>query len=355
MLRKVVILVFVNLLLLYSCVPGDSAFFGQKVVLRNDIPISDTLEVEKIIELDYELTQFNISDSILITWYNHDFHFLLNDLKTGELLGGMCRRGRGPDEFISVMPRVDVCDNTVSLIDPIENDYYEIDLASTISKGQTQVLTTIHFESNRPGTIPYANVHKLPERRFMLYDFCYQTENQKTGLVEIPYYAVYDIETGRIQKTIHLGGPRCMRYLEKHTPGHGIMFYPFDCLSTSGDKLAFVLMDFPVYGIIDLNKGEKLIYRISDLPDFEDGVLRRHFSGVCTDGNNIYALYHGRSRPAKDGATSFLYTFNWSGELIKKEVIAGIYNDIHYSDGNLYLSNQTKSYLFRIKLKNQCV
>ena len=114
-------------------------------------------------------------------------------------------------------------------------------------------------------------------------------------------------------------------------------------------------MDFPVYGIIDLNKGEKLIYRISDLPDFEDGVLRRHFSGVCTDGNNIYALYHGRSRPAKAGATSFLYTFNWSGELIKKEVIAGIYNDIHYSDGNLYLSNQTKNYLFRIKLKNQCV
>ena len=49
MLRKVVILVFVNLLLLYSCVPGDSAFFGQKVVLRNDIPSSDTLEVEKII------------------------------------------------------------------------------------------------------------------------------------------------------------------------------------------------------------------------------------------------------------------------------------------------------------------
>ena len=347
--NKVVVAFIV--LVVFACSPKDRDYFGQEVTIVDDIPEIEAIALTPVREYGFNLSNFNVFGNVLISHQNQgESHFILLDIRSGEELGTMCIRGRGPDEFISVLPHVGILGETVSVLDFAKMSYYEINLPKTLAEGRTQIENSCSIEPSRPGQVPYANVHKLPGGKVIFYDFCYRIGAAEPSLEDIPHYAVFDSGTGKMIERYPLGGPNCARYLKEHS-SHPFLFYPYDCVSPTGEKLCFVLADYPIYGFIDLQTGARQLYRIAEKKDHVDGELVYHFSGVCTDGSYLFALYQGRVRPSSSEGNTMLYVLTWSGEIKTKYVLPGMFSEIQCSDEVLYL--RAEDHLYQIKIQSE--
>lgn len=336
-------------LVLSSCTPRDSDFFDYEVHEIADIAVADTLFPQAAVNAGRNTGRFSVvSDSLLITYLGRDSFFEISQLNTGDSLGILCRRGRGPGELLAALPGCDSDAGVFRTVDPINSLFCEIDVQRSLETGSTEYLGTYKYAFSTESIAPITSAYRLSEGKYLLFNPGYSS-GERHDLLEIPYYAIFENNSPELKVKIPLGRPGSVR-AARHRPavGLGQILYPSDALNKEKDRLAFVLGDFPVYGYIDLETGKREGFRLSGHSSFNGGDLLFQFSGVCSDESRLYALYHGRQEPFASEGDTYLYVMDWLGNLVRKYVLRGVFDQIVSSKDKVWLSSRVGTRLYYI-------
>ena len=297
-----------------------------------DIPQAVALSPEKApVEL---MTPFvfsiNVFDGKLLT--NADIladHCVdVYDLDSGEELPGLCRKGRGPGEFVDALPY----SSSGTLIVAGVGTVSEVSLAED-SYGS--ILHHVKLQEPKAGFYPIiASAYKVAGGDVLIYNSIQSTPDFVA--TENPYYATYDWEDGAEKKAFRLFDTAPLA----NAPETERMF-AFDlrdCMDDAGETLCFVMGKMPVFAFLDIASGQTRGFRLKGEPAFSADSQRQFFAAACAQGRFIYALYYGMSYDELDrnGKTT-LYKLDWEGNLLNKYELDGIYLNCCASPDKLYL------------------
>ena len=289
-----------------------------------DLPQAVSLTPEKVpMELlTPYLFSINVFDGKLLTNADLQTDHCVDayDVNSGEFLAGLCRKGRGPEEFVGALPH-SVTDGALVVLD--NGTISEVSLAEETFG---DVLHQVRLQEPKAGFYPIiASAYKLAGGDVLIYNSI--QSSPEFVAIENPCYAIYDWESGAEKRSFELFDAAKVPEMERN-----FAFDTRDCVDAAGTTLCFVMGRMPVFAFLDIASGQARGFRLKGEPAFTADIQQQFFTGVCTQDKFIYALYG----PDEKNRTS-LYKLDWEGKLLNKYALEGFYINCYATPDKLYL------------------
>lgn len=309
--------------------------------MNDNVPLVTVLP-EKVAD-GLNLTGFGVlrNELVVTSGFMGDYCLDIVDLVSGEVVRQLCRKGRGPGEFLAVSPFFsieqesvivyDMANGTVSEVllsgDAVGSAIHQVRLEAAPGKGHPNIMSS----------------YKVSEKELIAYNSIQGSAEFVS--IDTPYYTVYDWTSGEEKQSFVLFDTTP---LEKEIEWARMnAFALFDCLNNQRTVLCFAMNSMPVYGFLDIQTGKVTGFRIKGAPTFSADEPHQFFTGICAQGDFVYALYFGRptSEHQPGTANTFLYKLDWDGRILKKCELEGLYRSCSATPDELFLSkveeNQT--------------
>ena len=346
-------LLFVVSLLAVSC-----ARVSEKDLLQFPVKVetvaspSVAISPEKVFPDPLCLVGFGTSgDKMILTANLTNDHCLdVIDLATGETLQQLCRRGRGPGEFLSISPCFSFGDGSVVVYDTGAAIFSEVSIDGGLNGNVTHQMK-LKVKPGRANPIIISS-YKVSEHEMLAYNSIQGSMEYVS--IENPYYALFDWNSGDELRGYNLfDASKIQRYSEGVKVG---AFALEDCLNAQKSTLCFAMNSMPVFGFLDISSGKVKGIRLKGEPAYSVKEPRICFSGICAQGEYIYALYSGelQSTYSPDTSKTSLYVLDWQGRILKKYELDGLYQYCCANPDKLYLSrieSDLQMYLYQLDIK----
>lgn len=352
---EIIISSLVALFLLVACSSVSSAdFFDFEVRKIPDIHVQDTIAPNLVSEARYEdLISFRIYDSLVIFQRGRvpeDYFFFAGKIADGQVVGQMCRRGRGPGEMISSTANFEMLDGRLFAYDYYRGEYNEIDVSASLSQGKTSIIRSVKLEEI-PGKSMLC-VHPLKQDELLLFDSASTLGTME--LTHTPCFSVFDLLTGKHIRDINLfkNIPQKESGKLRILPQQILAFH--DCIDAQRETLCFVQNSIPQVNFLNINKGEAFGIRlmIDDVEVFSPERMIYHFMSVDCSAEKVYALYFGKPAEIAYSTAPVLYVFDWEGNILGKHQLDQPYVQCRVAGDRLFLnkSDDWSSTLYSIEL-----
>lgn len=251
----------------------------------------------------------------------------------------LCRRGRGPDEFLSLIPSIDLTeDGHLHVFDTMKSEIVEIDLEDSITQITTSVVSRQPLEMENISTNSFLSSYYLPDQQILFFDS--GADVQSDEVKRTPDYVVYNNQDG---KAYHLNcfRDRPLRHSRKAISPK-LTLALFDCVNPSRNKLCSVMGRWPQINITDLRSRQTFGVRIKGMSHFARKRIRYHFMDVTATDDRIFALYaNGVDASVAERSTLDLFVFDWSGKVLARYATGETFIRCSVSGDNLYLAKLT--------------
>lgn len=348
-----------NILLSASFLVVSCTAIPEKNLLKfpvKDVPDASRAEkisAEKALPSVMDLTGFAVLGNELITTtvFGADHGLDVIDLASGETVHQLCRTGRGPGEFLSIFPPFSVTDDAAIVYDGGTGMFSEI---LVVGEHIGDIAHQVKLEVP-PGQMNpiIASSHKIGKNELVVYNSIQAPS--ETVSIESPYYAIYDYESGSEKRTFHLYDAAPLSRFSQEVKM--TMFNLQDCINREKGTVCFVMGALPVFGFLDTASGETKGFRLKGDQPFSTEKARMYFTAVCAQDEFIYALYLGKlyEELTPESSTTVLYKLDWTGHVLNKYELDGIYMGCCATKDRLYLSRAEDSLiwgLYQIDIKN---
>lgn len=290
------------------------------------------------------------NELIVTSDFMADYCLDVIDLTSGETVRQLCRKGRGPGEFLSISPFFSLESETVTVYDYPSRTLSDVSLSGEIIGS---AIHRVELEATpKRGQPIIQSSYKVFDTQLLAYNSIQGSAEFVS--IDTPYYALYDLESGAEKRQFTLFASSPMDDYSEDVRMNA--FSLVDCINPQKTSLCFALSSMPVYGFLDIRTGKVKGFRIKGAPSFSATELQMCFTGICAQNDCIYALYFGR--PAKEhmpGVNTYLYKFDWNGRILGKYELDGLFRSCYATPDALYLSkvedNQTLC-LYRLETRN---
>ena len=301
-----------------------------------DVSQVERISAEKVLPDDeLDLTGFAVCGDKLISTASFMSQYCLSlvDLASGESRQQLCRKGRGPGEFLSVFPLFTVADGSIIVYDSLTGKVSEVRVSGD-NVGDVAHEVKLEVPLGQ-GTPMIMTTYKLNGGELLAYNSIQAPEEYVS--IESPYYALFDYETGAEKRAFQLFDATPLAHSSEWASTTA--FDLRDCVSGDKTTACFVMGTMPVFGFLDIESGKVKGFRLKGAPTFSADENRTFFAGVCAQDRFVYALYFGKtgSELGREPVTT-LYKFDWSGHILKKYELEGLYRGCYATSDKLYLS-----------------
>lgn len=303
-----------------------------------DVAVQASLSPEPAFSDPLGLVGFSIRGNELIAPadFMGDHCLSVYDLAAGDISGQLCRKGRGPEEFLAVAPWFSLDGDILSVVDLGTGKYSELRVVSDAEGVGGEVLKSVRLASSSESGGPLImSLYRLSENRALGFNSI-QGDPELVN-IENPRYAVYDTDSGAEVRSFALfdAGP-----MKEAVPDRLPNMAVLDCLDRGRGRLYFAMAGMPVIASLDLQTGDAGGVRIKEAPEVDFRNPATFFDGICTDGEYIYATWQGRPWDAMvpGQVQTTLYKFDLSLKICGKYQLDGMYRGCVADSGRLYLS-----------------
>ncbi len=323
-----------------SCTLSEEDIFDfplSSVDLPNElIP----LVPNKLSDIEFELNNFQICDSLLIE-YNSTKSYALTvlSINSGDTLVNLCRKGRGPDETFFIAPYYDIVNGTARIVDCMNSRYSEIDLYESIRNGFTTVRR--HSSFGNPGLNLYYSTRLIGADSLLCYDG--KTVLQTNSVSAPPTFSMFDLKDGHCVAEYGLIRMNSFERLQKESDDKRNYFLFRDCTIPMNHTHCICFNTFPVVAFLDYRTGMIHGIKINGLPGFDIKNEFCQFRQVLFDGSNLLLLYIGvpstQLAPGGDYGSvhSKILQMNLDGSIQHCYELDGLYTQFQISNGIVYL------------------
>jgi hypothetical protein len=318
---KNLILVFLIIIIcvgLVSCKDkkkNDIYFNGEIIIIDSNVA-PDTLHGEEI-KLDGLYTGDMWAYDTLIGFIHHafpDYFMHVFNIKTGEFLYPLCKRGEGPEEF----PAITGTNQFVH-----ENQLY-LWMRKEFGKDECVLINM-----EKSGNVVKQKIDLRVEDRFrfsfvfVLNDSLFIANNPGeeqylgAGSFIPPAYHLYNYHTKEKIKSYKLYNEFVSVWGKFFQDAWYMQCYAsIDRIKPDKSKLAMGMMLMDQINIFDLTTGEIKGYKNKNSPEFDylkgdPGKFKRYYKLLCVDDRYIYGLYFN----------NVINVFDWDGNFIKKIIL----------------------------------
>lgn len=314
---------------------------------------SVAISPEKVFPDPLCLVGFGTSENRLILTADliNDHCLDVIDLTTGEICRQLCRRGRGPGEFLSISPCFSIEDGSVLVYDTGAATFSEVPIDEGIGGNVTHQVK-LKVKPGRATPIIISS-YKISDHEMLAYNSIQGSMEYVS--IENPYYAMFDWDSGDETRGYNLfDATKIQRFSEGVKVG---AFALEDCLNTQKTTLCFAMSGMPVLGFLDIPSGKVRGIRLKGEPAYSVKEPRICFSGICAQGEYIYALYAGETQSSysPDSSKTALYVLDWEGRFLKEFELDGLYQYCCATPDKLYLSrieSDLQMYLYQLDIKD---
>ena len=283
-----------------------------------------------------------VRDTVIIALSRTEYLFSISGLD-GELSGGYCRRGRAWNEPLSGLPLSetyfmdgDLCADVYSFMDM---KLFVWNITRSISEGRDIYEDIIQFKDEDEARLkPWMSLYRLDEDRIIVYNS--MQSGYGDGLVGVPDYQIYDLDTGTLQREYDL-----FNVVEKDPEdpvlSPSVFLTNVDCIKPDRSRIAFGMYFMPVFCILDIESGEAEGYRLKGHGGLDLQEAHRHFVDIQADDEYIYALYSGEVMFNDEGTDvpDMLYVMDWDGNLLCRYDMSRRFSGLSLDGHKLYLTH----------------
>lgn len=324
----------------------DLLLFHVKEV--GDVQQAVTVVPQKASDALY-LAGFVVRGDELITaaGFMADYCVDVVNLSSGDVVRRLCRKGRGPGEFLSVSPFFSLEDSSITVFDAAVGAVSEIPLDGDPSS----VSPKVRLEAPPgKGTPAIMSTYKLSGPQVLAYNSIQGSAAFVS--TDTPYYAIYNLDSGKEEREFRLFDTAPLETVNEEWIRMNT-FALVDCIDDAKGTVCFAMNTMPVYGFLDIRSGEVRGFRIKGAPAYSSEELNMCFTGICSQGRYLYALYFGKpSSQHQPGAGTVLYKLDWDGRILGKYGLDGLYRGCYATHDELFLSKVEDSQtvcLYRLK------
>lgn len=288
-------------------------YLPKNVIIVNTFPSSQHIKGNEMQTFDNELGIISLQSTdrfYICGSHKTDYHFSIYSKENMAKVTDLCKRGRGPNEFIApaFYSQYETENNQIKIwvLDRATSQLAKINLDQSIEKGETHIEKSFSL---------------LDYTRFSLREVFLLNDTLLFGTED--YKACKHMLLNLKDSSINYI-PQTINFSESYDP-----FPISQTISTySPDKkyIASAYFNFPRIDFID-DKGEifKIIFYkeyINPLSVNLSQESEEYFSAICSDQKYIYALYNRENIEQNEIKTnSSIFVFTWNGEPIKECII----------------------------------
>lgn len=307
-----------------------------------DVSRTEKISVEKVFSETLDLTGFALCENKLIVpaTFKSDYCLDIIDMASSDPRKQICRKGRGPEEFLSVFPLFSVTDESVIVYDGGTGKVSEVNV---VGENPGEIAHQVKLEVPLGQGAPMImSSYKVNEEELLVFNSIQAP--LKYVSIESPYYALYDYINGKEKQTFNLFDATPLSRFPEWTATTA--FDLRDCMNNEKTSVCFVMGTMPVFGILDILSGKVRGFRLKDAPAFFTKENRLFFSGVCAQDKYIYALYLGKtgSELMLETGRTILYKIDWNGHILKKYELDGVFRGCIATQDKLYISKVEDNY-----------
>jgi WD40 repeat protein len=300
-------LTLLALLILFSCKEKFSCFNGEIVFV--DAPsFCDTLKGEQVMLDGIYTGTVEVYDSLMFFIISNypDYWTLVFNIKTGEHINTILRKGNGPGDFLGSIffgQFINAPNLCVWIHDWGRDRCVLVDLTNSSQKKTVKLFDLKNERMNQMTWVYFLN------------DSLLLTYNQGEKLFDSdtefspPVYSVFNCNT---KKELH-------RYEIYNGFSYSEHTNPTDCLAGNftmkpdRTKLVIAMQNLHQVNILDLKNGKVKGYRLKGSPDFDilkkgGSKLKSYYTWIYADDELIYAVFQKRKNIVID-------VFDWDGNL----------------------------------------
>lgn len=375
-------------------------YFNAKVKLVADKPLEKLEVIRRVPNTEnYNAQNLYVSDSMIFIYSvfaPESWWFTVLNIETGEEIGKIGRKGRGPNEFNYVFGTfIPVKQNgdLKSLMQVLTHEGKQVNVLCNVTKSLQSGQGVYEREIDMPsspllwidskrmiGEIPPKTEREnIPEEYKSMFSGI--ASNQVLRIM--PQCFIYSLSEKRITK----------KYDQIYSQPAYLM--PFDgygkpisstdqfaymtnkTVNSSRGKLVLAGSLIPQINILDLKSGKMEAVRVEGLPLASNSESASFYNDVQCDNKYIYALYQGpqisrfyrsyiESLPEKTypypelsdaewkemgGPNSQLHVFDWSGQLVARYELEGVANNLYLTRGRIFTHRRYSGAMFEYDLK----
>ena len=325
------VILAVSILVVGCTTASENELLRFPVETVRDVAQAEMLSPERVMADSLEIMGFAVFGDRLVTTtgFGTDHALEVVDMTTGDVVNKLCRVGRGPGEFLGVLPHFTTADEAVVVYDSFNGTISEV---YAVGEHAGDIARQVKLEAQPGKPFPLVSeIFKLNEKEILGYNSIQSLPGSVN--TDNPYYAVFDYETGAEKRAFELFDAAPLARVSEFT--RMFAFDLCDCMNSERTTLCFAMGKMPVFAFLDIPSGKVRGFRLSGEPDFstDENNNRVFFTGVSAREQSIYALYQ-----TPGYVKTILYKFDWKGKVQKKYELDSYYMSCFAAPESLYLT-----------------
>jgi len=303
-------------------------------------------------EIKFPYSTCHITDSVLVFYDNSKTHCLTAlSLNTGDTLARLIRKGRGPDEALLISPFYEIVDGIASTVDCMNSRYIEIDIQKSIRSGSAVVLKSVPLGDS--GLSTFRSTKLIGRDTLICYDE--NADVYSNTLKGPPIFSLFDLKSGHCFANYQVVSDASMKLVKKSPVEERSLFRFHDCLIPQNHTVCLAFIHFPVIAFFNYEEGTFCGYKIDGISSYSHRKATYCFNGILCDGENIYLLFLGKSRPELtdneqgENLRTKILKMDLNGDILSCYELNGFYASIMNKEESLLLRNMDDGFFYQIK------
>lgn len=338
----------------------ESTFFNGKIKTISSFNEVKKVSAERILLEDINDDRMVSCDSFLLFKSSkyQDFWFYVFDKTKKNLIGKICPRGEGPNDFLSCYDsgQFTINSNNDKLLwigEPYKSSYKLINITQSIQSQQTKCDSAININWMGMFQYPPVSIFFLQGGKIIARNQCEQKFVNDKEYNPGKYHCFQNTLDNVIREDIIYKKP----IIPKGEPTSSYISYytSLDRLKPDETKIAMAMQSIGQINILNVADGEIIGLRQKNslsFNDLEDNVKERryYYTSVAVDNEFIYAAYSGAIyKGGYPDLAKEIHIFNWEGQAICKleidqPVIGITYNPLEQKLLGSNIENEVYSY-----------
>ncbi len=319
---------------------SEKNLFKFPVETIPDIGYTDTLSPVSVLA-NADLIEFNVVEKSIISYMLTGPDYLSVTPVDGEKATfGLCRKGRGPGEFISMAPSFDYDDGHLNLMDAHLGKYYSLNLKESLDSAKTIIDKSCTLPWTYDRFNPILAAFSIGKDSLLVYQTVVENSFGR-GDSNRPIYVLLKLSTSEVVKQYD-----CFGRVPSHSRTEMLLdtqqlLHVWHCMNTERNRLCFAMLRTPQINIMDIHTGFTRGFRLDGRPRLNRNRMYLYFLSVCSHENFIYALYsgdEGMNPSSTPLSPATLYVFDWEGRIHEKYLLDAPYQRCVVTADGIYLS-----------------
>ncbi len=293
---------------------------------------------------------FKILDDSVMVAYLPQSEYSLNmfGMAKGDTLASICRMGRGPDEFLALVPYYGIEGPYAHLVDDGTFRYSKVHLYESMRRNHTVI------ENSFPLYCPegYYFDYTCPVQNKYFCITCSKARNNTNNSYVLPFISVFSLDDGQHLADYHFLDEKPLRTKSSRKVNYATMF-SFNMISNNESGMVCLASHSSPYMLfLDSKDGSARGIRLGHDLRMNHKKLYLCFNSICSDSDRIYALFFGAEAQDDRNNSKFL-VLDWEGNILNCFQLDGAYIHMDIGGDTLYLTRSLyENQLFRLPLSS---